>query len=159
MQFGQRPRVHLAKTLVSASVPADRMISSTLDLAWQQDSAHAQVEYVHDTISDLAGANPVVSGWSANIGYFLAGGRRGYDTRKGGWSRIKPTADGGDAWELAIGGGSIDLSELGSGGLTTATGGLNWYPNDHTRVMLNYIVSDQDGLDDRLIALRVAIDF
>ena len=88
--FAQRPGVHLASVLVAASVPADEMISSTVDLAWQQDSVHAQVEYVHDMISDFAGADPTVSGWSADAGYFLAGGRRGYDTVKGGWSRVKP---------------------------------------------------------------------
>lgn len=157
--FAARPGVHLARPLVGATVPADGMLSGTVDVAFQQGPLWASAEYVHNTVSDLAGLDPTVTGWSLMAGWFMAGGHRGYNTAKGGWARVQPVQDGGEAWELAAGYESLDLSEIAGGTLDLASLGLNWYLNDHLRFTFDVLRSDNDGLTDTLVAARVSWDF
>jgi phosphate-selective porin OprO and OprP len=119
-------------------------------------------------------ANPSYFGAYGEIGYFLTGETRGYKRGEGVWNRLKvlnPINKGGSgAFQIAARVDYIDLddaalkngltnnfttgatslaalnSRLGRGG--TQTGyllGLNWYPIDYIRFMLNYGRVDVEG--------------
>lgn len=109
--------------------------------------------------------DPTFFGVYGEIGYFLTGETRGY--KEGAWGRtkvLKPLGKGGGAWQIAARFDYLDLdsdklkngptnnfatgvsqlaalnARLGRGGQQTGyLLGLNWYPNDYVRFMLNYI--------------------
>lgn len=116
--------------------------------------------------------NPSFFGGYAEIGYFLTGETRGYKDNI--WGRTKvlnPLSKGGSgAWQIAarfdyldlnsdalqnarvnnfstgVAATAPDAARLARGG--TQTGiilGLNWYPMDYARIMLNYIHINVDG--------------
>jgi phosphate-selective porin OprO and OprP len=116
--------------------------------------------------------NPNFFGGYVELGYFLTGETRGYKDNV--WGRTKvlnPLSKGGaGAWQVAA---RLDYLDLDSQSLTTAplnnfttgvsssvapstalarggkqTGaifGLNWYPSDYARIMVNYIRVNVDG--------------
>ncbi|MFM7028767.1 MAG: porin [Chakrabartia sp.] len=116
--------------------------------------------------------NPSFFGGYAEIGYFLTGETRGYSGNV--WGRTKvlnPLSKGGSgAWQVAA---RVDYLDLNSKALQNAqttnftTGatslasestrlarggsqlglifGLNWYPSDYARIMLNYIHINVEG--------------
>lgn len=116
--------------------------------------------------------NPSFFGGYAEIGYFLTGETRGYKDNI--WGRTKvlnPLSKGGlGAWQIAARFDYLDLNSdalqaarlnnFGTGVATSATDavrlgrggtqsgmilGLNWYPTDYARIMLNYIRIHVDG--------------
>ncbi len=116
--------------------------------------------------------DPGFFGGYVDIGYFLTGETRGY--KDNAWGRTKvmnPLSKGGaGAWQIAA---RLDYLDLNSQALKTApinnfgtgvstsaaptaalarggkqTGaifGLNWYPSDYIRIMMNYIRINVDG--------------
>ncbi len=111
--------------------------------------------------------NPGFFGAYGEVGYFLTGETRGYRRGEGTWGRTKVlnpvSSGGGGAFQLAGRFEYLDLSDdalaggatnnfttgvaslaplsarLGRGGKQTSfILGLNWYPIDYVRVMLNY---------------------
>lgn len=116
--------------------------------------------------------NPGFFGGYVELGYFLTGETRGYKDNV--WGRTKvlnPLSKGGSgAWQLAARFDYLDLDSsalksapvnnfatgvsaaaqtslaLGRGGKQKgALLGLNWYPSDYARIMINYIHIDVDG--------------
>lgn len=117
-------------------------------------------------------SNPGFFGGYAEVGYFLTGETRGYSGNVWGRTKVlKPLSKGGmGAWQVAARVDYLDLGSktllsapsnnfstgastlaaetvrLGRGG--TQTGllfGVNWYPSDYARIMLNYIRINVDG--------------
>ena len=98
------------------------------------------------------GGFPGVSSSADFTGYYLemdwamTRERRDYSVRRGAFSGIDPdrpvTSGGSGAFELALRVGGIDLQDPNLGGETgvSASLGLNWFPEEHTRVTL-------EGLD------------
>ena len=106
-----------------------------------------QAEYIQTDVSgDGYTKNESLNGYYGYATYFITGESRNYKTKTGSWDRIKPNKNfdmknGWGAWELAAG---YDYMNLNSGAIhggraDTLKGGLNWYPNSHTRVMANYV--------------------
>lgn len=116
--------------------------------------------------------NPSFFGGYAEVGYFLTGETRGYKDNV--WGRTKvlnPLSKGGSgAWQIAARFDYLDLNSealqaarlnnfstgvasaapdavrLARGGKQTGVIlGLNWYPMDYARIMLNYIHINVDG--------------
>ncbi|MEM8964657.1 MAG: porin, partial [Acidobacteriota bacterium] len=84
----------------------------------------------------------------------------------GSWNRIKPNANwgmgGGGAWEIAGRYSNINLNDgnISGGEMDVFTLALNWYPNPATRLMINYVLSDVDGVGEAdFILLRLQFDF
>ena len=98
---------------------------------------------------DMAGPN--FGGWYIGGSVFLTGESRTYKAAKGAFDRIKvknPVHDGGwGAWELAVRYDSLDLNDGGVnlGEQNALVAGINWYLNDHVRLMVNYIHADVDA--------------
>ncbi|WP_058833561.1 OprO/OprP family phosphate-selective porin [Luteimonas abyssi] len=81
---------------------------------------------------------------SAYAGWLLTGERPGFSARSGVWGTTRvarPVTDGGiGAWELAVRYDDYDFTDARRGGEGDAwTLGVNWYLNNWSRVMLNYV--------------------
>ena len=106
----------------------------------------AQGEYIRTDVSGKGYANETLDGYYGYATYFLTGESRAYKGSTGAWDRIKPNRNfdlkgGLGAWELKGGYDYIDLNDgvIKGGQVSTAKFGINWYPNQHVRVMADYL--------------------
>ena len=107
----------------------------------------AQAEYIQTDVSGKGyNHNESLNGYYAYGSYFLTGESRSYKAKTGAWDRLKPNRNfdmkgGWGAWELAAGYDYLNLNSgaIAGGQASTAKFGLNWYPNSHVRVMLDYV--------------------
>jgi len=125
--------------------------------------------------SDEAG-DPRFWGFYLYGSYFITGEHRNYDRSKGVFSGIKPNRDfhffkgGWGALEVALRCSYIDLNggAVRGGRELDFTAGLNWYLNEKTRFMFNYIRAEardretptpiEDGTAD-ILQVRFQIGF
>ncbi|KAA0018712.1 hypothetical protein F0A16_09415 [Salinicola corii] len=137
----------------------------------------AAAEYGKRSIQqrDSAGGDDVrYDAYSVQAGYFLTGENHGYSRKSGVWRlpEVKdPVSAGGwGAFELATRYQALDFdgtSDYPRGDGHSTTVGLNWYPNDWSRVMFNYIhwnthnrSGDYEGKDDGdTLATRLQVVF
>jgi len=87
----------------------------------------------------------VFDGWYLQGSWFINGGQRNYDSKEGSFDRVKPQGDYGD-WEIAARYSTLDLEEepITGGEEKNWTLGLNWYVDEHTRLMTNYVTAQAD---------------
>ena len=116
-----------------------------------------QAEAAHTWLS-RDGGDDVDGLWGGYLSasYFLTGETRAYRGEEGRFDRVKvrsPLQDGGvGAWEIAARLDYLDLNgdDLGvdAGEQLSYIAGLNWYANNHVRLMLNGAVTQvEDGED------------
>ncbi|WP_417498212.1 OprO/OprP family phosphate-selective porin [Maricaulis sp.] len=148
-RVGVRPNAHLTDRIVSADFRSGSVLgeagSSTLiglEAALVAGPFHAHGEYMTMSLDGPA-SSPRFNSAFVNLGYFLTGESRSYSTSSGTFSRTRPAtplSEGGfGALELAARYDYSDLNEVSAGELTTWTLGMNWYVEDHFRVMANYV--------------------
>ena len=138
------------------------------------DLASGQNSFTAGNTAIVPTGNPGFFGAYGEVGYFLTGETRGYKRGDGSWSRTKvlnPISKGGSgAFQLAARFEYLDLaddsliagptnnfttgtaglaspgSRLGRGGTQTSyLLGLNWYPMDYLRLMINYVRIEVQG--------------
>ncbi|WP_417494651.1 OprO/OprP family phosphate-selective porin, partial [Maricaulis sp.] len=147
-----RPDAHLTDRIVTADFrPASALgeaDSSTLlglEAALVSGPFHAHAEYMTMEVDGPA-SSPRFDSAFVNLGYFITGETRSYSTSSGTFSRTRPArpvSEGGyGALELAARYDYSDLNEVAAGELTTWTLGMNWYVEDHFRVMANYVTGE-----------------
>ena len=121
--------------------------------SWSLQGEYSQLHA--DIAPGFVGNNPTYNGWYVETSYFLTGEHRHY--KKGAFARpkvLRPVFEGGPgAWEIA---GKYDVLNL-SDEATTITScttcgdqrtwlvGVNWWLNDHTRLMFDYNESTIGG--------------
>lgn len=125
------------------------------ELATSLGSFAAAAEYGHRKVNQRhsAGDEPMAyDAYSLQAGYFLTGEHHGYSHKSGVWKFPdvkRPVSAGGiGAFEVAARYEALnydDLPNYRGGNGRSRTFGLNWYPNDWSRVMLNYIIWDTDN--------------
>lgn len=81
---------------------------------------------------------------SISSGWLLTGEKPGFSSRSGIWTTtrvLRPVTDGGwGAWEIAVRFDRYDFREAPNGGDgRSSTIGVNWYLNDWSRLMLDYV--------------------
>lgn len=101
-------------------------------------------EYAQRTISSSSVDDVDHKGTSLYAGWLITGERPGFSSRSGVWGTTRvarPVTDGGiGAWELAARYDKFDFTDAARGGEGDAwTLGVNWYLNNWSRVMLNYV--------------------
>lgn len=148
-----------------------------LELATSLGSFAAAAEYGQRTVEqrDSAGAESMsYDAWSVQASYFLTGEYHDYSRKSGAWRLPEindPIASGGmGAFQLAARYQELDFYDApdypgGDGNSTTL--GLNWYPNDWSRVMLDYTLwdtnnrsGDFEGPDDgNTVSARLQVVF
>ncbi len=130
-----------------------------------------QGRYVQSDLSTAAG-DADFDGHYIQASYALTGESMTYNGSNGSLRRIKPANDfklgqGIGAWEIGARYDAIDLTDgaVTGGEMENYVLGLNWYPNDRIRFMLNYTMVDTDSNavmandDPKIIALRAQYDF
>jgi len=156
----------------------DSIYLTGLEAAGVYGALSVQGEYFYNIIDRETASDVNLGGWYAQASYFLTGESRPYKVSNGTFGRVKPTSpfslkEGGwGAWEVAARYSVIDLNDnnIQGGAVRDITLGVNWYLNNHTRLMANYIMSDTDSVtpsganvsandDPNLLLLRAAIDF
>ena len=146
-----------------------------VELATVFDSFSAQGEYFSANVRRDGASNPSFDGWVVQMAYLLTGESRPYSSDIGNFKRVKPktpfslSGGGIGAWELLARFENLDLSDAGAGitggELNNTTLGLNWYINNNTRLMFNYINVDTDSNavvandNPQIFAFRAAWDF
>jgi phosphate-selective porin OprO/OprP len=180
LRLRARPEAHLADRWVDTEVmDIDETNTFGGELAAVVGPASFQAEYLHMITESgpTAGAidDPDFSAFYLMGSFFFTGESRAYDAKKGVFGRVKPNEnfgpDGGTgALEAAVRFSQIDLTDSGAEGgeQWDITGGLNWYLNPNTRVMLNYVHAVVENraaggiIDDAngdIVETRFQIDF
>jgi phosphate-selective porin OprO/OprP len=111
-----------------------------------------QSEYMKTELNRMAGApNAEYDGYYAFVSWIPFGGQRTYSMDSGEWGAVNPTGKRG-ALELALRASNVNLTDLDAGveggEADNITFGINWYANDHVRMMFNYIKQDNDEFAD-----------
>ena len=167
-RFRARPEAHFTTRLVNTdNFAADSALVTDLELAGVFEKFWFAGEYLVNDVDAPQFGDPSFSGYYAQAGYFLTDDYRRFKAGDGAFDRQKPKSnwlkDGGTgAWEVAIRFSSIDLTDAGvfGGEQDDVTVALNWYPNPATRMMLNFVTADVDGLGDaNFVLLRWQVDF
>lgn len=146
-----RPQIHEGTRIIDSGVLlADDYTTGNVETAVVWGSITMQSEAFLSTIHQLDGSTPQLNGVYLHASYFLTGENRMFDrfgqhgaqfvrnvphtnfflTRKGrGWG----------AWEAKGRWSHLDLDNLNAGQYNDFTLGLNWYWNDRTRMMFDWI--------------------
>lgn len=126
-------------------------------------SFFAQAEYFHYHVARQGISDLSFNGGYVEASYTLTGEHRKYNPASGAYGGISPaspfslTAGTWGAFELAMRYSVVDLNDLFTPGTTTASTngvnggkqtvyafGINWYPNNNMRFMLDYLHGDFD---------------
>jgi phosphate-selective porin OprO/OprP len=151
-RYRQRPFFHFTGT---RSVDTGTIDDSEGDVwagaefAWVQGPFSLQSEVANTFLQRKHGEDDANNLWGGYLSasYFLTGEHRNYDPKSGVFDRVKvgrPLQDGGPgAWELAARADYIDLNSAAvkGGEQISYIGGLNWYPNNFVRFMLDGAVT------------------
>ncbi len=142
------------------SIPATQNQLYNVQWATVLGSLSFQAEWSATTIDQIGGGPVFLHGSYAYVSFFLTGEHREYDRKEGvfGLTRVRSpflclrgkhnVGNGPGAWELAGRFAYLNFSDsnipLTANGLqqgdrlTETTLGVNWYLNDHARIMFNY---------------------
>ena len=156
----------------------DELLTWGLEAAWVGGPLSLQGEYLAMDVSRDLNPDAGFSGYYLMGSWLLTGESRRYDPVKGTFSspRVKGLAGQGGigAWELAARFSQIDLTDNAGGPGAVIGGeernmtlGVNWYPNDNLRFMLNWVKvldvdrpgSDFDGTEPSIILLRSQVNW
>ena len=161
-----------ADALLGGFIAAEDELRYAFEVAFRMKSIHAQAEFFWATPSVVGGGDdPTLSGFYAQVGWFITGESRTFKKKGMVWSRTSPkanfwTGDGGrGAMEVAIRWDSTDFNDSGfdGGELDQLSVSFNWYWNPNARMMVSVYVNDgSQGGDDaslNVLVIRWQFDF
>jgi phosphate-selective porin OprO/OprP len=152
----------------TGNINADGVIAYGLEAGAYFDNLYLAGEAFQIDIDRAgAGSDPTFGGWYVQGAWTLTGERRRWNGANGGFQGIRPTnafdprGEHWGAWEIAARYSLLDLNDnegaLGSAAIAgetvrggeqaISTLGLNWYPNNTIRFLLNYQWVEIDRLD------------
>ena len=137
-------------------IPSEAVNLFNREAAGQLGPLHCQNEITWASINQIGGAPLLFSGGYSQIGWFLSGESRPYDSRIGIFTTVKPKEsvfDGGlGACELAVRGIFLDLNSENIQGewLNSAESVMNGYRNPHLSLKFVCVrgVIDHPSRDD-----------
>jgi len=150
-KFEQRLVSHIdnAKHLSGTASDFDGADAYTVDALGIYGPFHAMAEYVNYDMDSNSGDDVEVSGYAVEAGYFITG--ESLKWKKGYTSGIKPMSASG-AWQVVARYEQTEVEEdlVGDDEADKFSLGLNYYPTQNTRLMLNYekvLDVDVNGVD------------
>ena len=171
--FSSRAENHMGSELLSVEftnqVKDVNIIAG--EMAYVNSSLSLQGEVIQTTVNTEIGqgntpfTHEIIS-YYGQVSYFLTGENRPYKSSLAGFGRVKPKNNYGEngwgALEVAARFSAIDMKEDGS--LEDFTIGLNWYLNQNTRVMLNYVMGELTNevgevTTENAVMMRIQLDF
>ena len=150
-RFRARPQIHEGPRLIDSGViSADSYTTGNLEFAAVMGPVTLQSEAYLCSINRNTGGGETISGGYAHLSYFLTGENRIFDrfgqhgaqfTRNAPYSNffIVPGAISPGAVELKTRYSNLNLDHLNEGQYNDLTTGFNWYWNDRTRIMFDWI--------------------
>jgi phosphate-selective porin OprO/OprP len=170
-----RPESHLTdiRYLDSGKIVQSRELNLLgLEVAWVYGPVSLQGEWMQATLKrDDHKKNQGFDGWYLQGSWFPTGESRHYKSHPARFGRVKPLGEQG-ALELALRFSTLDLNDqdIEGGESDQLTFGVNWHFKPQIRVMMNYILvendhnADADGDVERedvpeIIQLRAQVDF
>ena len=135
----------------------------TVELAGHWNGLRYEAAYVGDNVrfNDDGVSSINFSGWYAQAGYLLFGGRQRYDANGGKYTKIKPGKKWGDL-ELCFRYEFLDLNaperNVFGGSAEAYTVGLNWWVNNNVKVQLNNQYNNNDRYANGKDKLYVGLD-
>src|SRR6185312_6977155 len=193
IRLRERPELNVddqgIRLIDTGSINANHMLTYGLETAGNWHNFYGQAGYFHFDVDrrDSPLSNPGFDGWYAQASWVLTGESKPYRPERGAYSSPSPADEfsfdkgGWGAWELAARYSVLDLNfDQGAFGSATPvngirggeqkiwTAGLNWYPNNAIRFLLDYQHTDVSRLNStggdigaRLdaVSLRTQISF
>jgi Phosphate-selective porin O and P len=151
IQYRNRPFFHFTNTRsvdIGTIDDAEGDVWAGGEFAWVQGPFSLQSEIANTALQRKHGEDDANNLWGGYLGadYFLTGEHRNYDLKRGFFDRVKvksPQDGGFGAWQIGARADYIDLNDEGvkGGEQISYIDGLNWYPNDYIRFMLNGAVT------------------
>jgi phosphate-selective porin OprO/OprP len=177
LRLRQRPEANVTSIRLvdtGSIAEVDDLLLWGLEAAWVNGPFSLQAEYMSMDISRDGGLPDLrFSGYYLFGSWILTGESRRYNFDRGVFTNPRVGALAGrggiGAWELAARFSQVDLSDrvggpgaVPGGEQSNMTLGVNWYPNDNLRFMLNWIRvldvdrpgSIYDGAEPDIMALR-----
>ena len=164
-----RPEAHLAPRLIdTGNIQADMMDILGLEFALIHGPFSVQGEVFQALINRKNGGGELqFNTFYVEASYFLTGEHRNYLTTHAAFGKIKPKKDfgkdgGWGAWEVAARYSYLDLNDddISGGRLNNFSAGVNWYLNQYTRVIWNYVYVDPDDSGQvHAFQMRLQISF
>ncbi|HAQ34300.1 MAG: hypothetical protein CMF74_18940 [Maricaulis sp.] len=147
VRMRSRAGVHLADRYVDARPAGQTSQLVGIEAAWIEGPFHALFEA---GVEDPEGGETVHAA-SLTTGWYITGEQRSYRASTGEFRRTgpsRPVTEGGmGAFELAF---RADRMDAGASGEQTALAlGLNWYPVETVRFMINAVHAEVDGAGAR----------
>ena len=187
IRFRERPELNVddngIRLIDTSTINANHVLTYGLEAAGNWHSLYGQGGYFHFDVDrrDSLLSNPSFDGWYAQASWVLTGEAKPYRPERGAYGSPSPSDEfsfdkpGWGAWELAARYSVLDLNfDAGAAGLAMPvdgirggdqkiwTLGLNWYPNNAIRFLLDYQHTDVDrlsttggSLDGRLDAVSL----
>lgn len=168
----ERPELNVdssnTRLIDTGTIDASKVWQWGVEAAGNWHSLYAQGGYFGFNVTRRVGTllDPSLYGWYAQASWVLTGEAKAYRAEKGAYTVPKPNDPfsfdhaGIGAWEIAARYSVLDLNDNpGIAGLPTPVGGirggyqkiwtvgLNWYPNDAIRFLLDYQHTDVSRLD------------
>jgi phosphate-selective porin OprO/OprP len=168
LRFFARPESAQAQVLADTGFfLAEHDLRVGLELGAVLGSLSFQSEAVAAAPTGTMGADdPVFRSVYVMGSYVLTGEHRSYRPQVGAFGSVHPARSfpeyGPGAWELTGRYSYLDLNSahIRGGVLHDLTAGLNWYLNQHARVMFNYIAAHPEGFDiEHIFQLRFQFNF
>jgi phosphate-selective porin OprO/OprP len=156
IRYLERPESHLAPAFVdTGDIGASDSRGFVIEAAMVRGAFSLQSEFAATYVNATEMENPRFKSFYAYASYFLTGESRRYDSRRAAFARVRPRRtftdfkDNFGAVELAFRYSHLDLDDkdVNGGILNDFTAAVNWYPNNHSRVMANLIRAKRSGVD------------
>jgi phosphate-selective porin OprO/OprP len=166
-RFRTRPEAHFTGRLIdTGSFDADGALLTGLELAGVNGRFWYAGEYITMDVDSPVLGDPTFDGYYAQVGIYLTDDYRRFKPGDGAFDRQKPSTtygkDGKGAMEIAVRFSNVNLNDgdvLG-GEQDNVTVAFNWYLNQATRFMLNWVnadVADVGSAD--FVLMRWQVDF
>jgi phosphate-selective porin OprO/OprP len=172
VRYKSRPESYIAPTVIdTGDIDASSALTLGTEAAWVHGPWNAQGEFIYSLVNQESGSHLGFFGFYGQLGWFLTGESRPYDTKKAAFKRLVPIRDfdfgksGWGAFELVCRYSYTDLTDanVDGGRLNLMMAGVNWYLQPHIRWMFNYGMGRVTGgaEDGRLFIFqtRVGVDF
>jgi phosphate-selective porin OprO/OprP len=149
---GPELAVDLTRTVDTGPLDARKVTEFGFESAALIDRFYGQGGWFHYDISRRSGSEPQFQGWYAMATWSLTGETRRYDAATASFRGLQPvhplgSPGGAGAWEIKARYSNIDLDDrpplapaagVAGGVQNVWSAGLNWYPTDGLRFMLDY---------------------
>jgi phosphate-selective porin OprO/OprP len=151
VSFRARPQIHEGPRLIdSGALAADSYTTGNLEFAAVMGPVTLQSEWFASSVNTDVGGSQTVTGGYAHLSYFLTGENRIYQQfgqHGAQFGRNVPTSNffvvpgaiSPGAWEVKTRYSNLNLDQVNKGQYNDITTGFNWYFNDRTRIMFDWI--------------------